>query len=125
MVKVVPVESLNKCVVCFDYTMQKTSCSQCYVCILCNSCREKVARCPCCRKEFKKKDYRHLQFLSLMFILSFMSGACVRYLIDYPYKNAWDIILNVFLGLPIILLGCCLGIMLGFVQDYCIYRENF
>jgi len=119
MKKIVPINCLNKCIICMEYTMENNCCMQCNVCILCNICKEKVEICPCCRKEsFKKNNQCKNSVIYLILILiAYISGTIIRFLMDYPYTTVWDIFLNFFLGLPIIFIAFFLAYMLRFLFD--------
>lgn len=130
MHKIIPINCLNKCIICFEHTLQKNSCVQCNVCFLCKKClKNELEKCPMCRKEdFRKKKNEGLKCLKIdclenpilrkvlvsltMLILCFFIGTFLRMSSGEFSIGLLDIWLNIVLGAFVVSLflmldSCC------------------
>ena len=131
MHKIIPINCINKCVICFDHTLQKNSCVQCNVCFLCKKCsKNQFECCPMCRKEdFRKKKNEGLKCFKLdcleipilrkvlvsliMLILCLFLGTFLRMISGDFSLNLLDIFLNIILGVFILSLFLMLDMCCG------------
>ena len=126
MHKIIPINCLNTCVICFDHTLQKNCCVQCNVCILCKKCsKNQFECCPMCRKEdFRKKNVglkclkikypwlRKALIHLIVLLICFLLGTFSRMLSGDFSLGLLDIWLNIVLGVFILSLflmldSCC------------------
>lgn len=57
MYKVIPLNCIHECIICYNKTINTNCCVQCNICILCNNCLKKeIVTCPACRKENFNKN---------------------------------------------------------------------
>ncbi len=145
MHKIIPVHSVNQCIICYDNTLNKNCCIQCKSCILCKKCLQiEYEKCPLCRREnFKnarpklkneKKNYlfnllwclKIIYFpftrvlgIAIFTFVCFALGTFVRLMSgDLTFRNI-DILLNCILGMVVI----CAFMFLFICMDICLLEE--
>mgnify|MGYP001405106531 CR=1 FL=1 len=110
MHQIIPINCINKCIICFDHTLQKNSCVQCNGCFLCKKClKVDLEKCPICRKEnFKKEPLEKKCFLKkillfvILLLICFLLGTFFRMLSGDFSLGLLDIWINVVLGVFIL-----------------------
>ena len=139
MHKIIPINCINDCIICYNKTLNINCCNQCKVCIICKNCLKKeINSCPTCRKEdFRKKKFKikcpfinqfkikcpfikKIGLFILWLILCFFLGTSFRFLSNDFSFDLLDIWLNIVLG--IFLMG--IFMLIGFCFNWCKIKHD-